>query len=197
MPAPLSNLLAAAENGDGSAAEELFAALYAELHRLARRELERGGGRAALGTTSLLHEAYLDISEREGVSFPDRARFMAYAARAMRGLIIDFVRARRAVKRGGELTIVSLEAEGDEPWSDLGHPAEAAELEELGAGLDALAEVDRALAEVVDLKFFCGLSLIEIAGLRGVSERTVQRQWEKARIYLRGHLASVGSGLAS
>jgi RNA polymerase sigma factor (TIGR02999 family) len=182
MSAPLSSLLASAELGDGAAADELFAALYAELHRLARRELGRSGGREALGTTSLLHEAYLGMARREGVSFPDRARFMAYAARAMRGLIVDFVRARRAVKRGGQFTIVSLADEEQEPWAD------AEELEQLSAALDELAGVDPGLAEVVDLKFFCGLTLAEIAALRGVSERTMQRQWEKARIYLHGLL---------
>jgi RNA polymerase sigma factor (TIGR02999 family) len=182
MQASLSSLLASAENGDGAAARELFTALYGELHRLARRELARGGGRVGLGTTSLLHEAYLDLAKREDVSFPDRARFMAYAARAMRGLVIDFVRARRAVKRGGELTFVSLTDEAEEPW------AETQELEKISDGLDALAALDPALAEVVDLRFFCGLTLAEIATLRSVSERTVQRQWEKARIYLHGYL---------
>ncbi|HVS15719.1 MAG TPA: ECF-type sigma factor [Thermoanaerobaculia bacterium] len=183
MPAPLSSLLASAESGDGAAADELFAALYAELHRLARRELARGGGQVVLGTTSLLHEVYLDMADREGPVFPDRARFMAYAARAMRGLIIDFVRARCAIKRGGELTILSLGDQHEEPWADVG------ELEKISEALDALAAVDAALAEVVDLKFFCGLTLVEIASLRGISERTVQRQWEKARLYLHGHLA--------
>jgi RNA polymerase sigma factor (TIGR02999 family) len=181
MQARLPTLLAAAENGDGAAADELFTALYDELHRLARRELARGDGRQELGTTSLVHEVYLDLANREGVSFPDRPRFMAYVARAMRGLVIDFARARRAVKRGGEVTFVPLQ---DEDAS----PVEARELEDLGEGLDQLAAVDPALAEVVDLNFFCGLTLAEIATIRGVSERTVKRQWEKARIYLHGYL---------
>ena len=184
MQARLASLLAAAENGDGAAAAELFTALYEELHRLARRELARGGGRGALGTTSLVHEAYLDLAHREHLSFPDRARFMAYVARAMRGLVIDFARARRAVKRGGEITFVPLQDDVEAPW------AEARELEAIGEGLDALAAIDPALAEVVDLKFFCGLTLSEIATLRSVSERTLQRQWEKARIYLHGYLRS-------
>jgi RNA polymerase sigma factor (TIGR02999 family) len=182
MPASLSSLLASAETGDGAAAEELFTSLYAELHRLARRELARGGGRVALGTTSLLHEAYLDLAKRDQLSFPDRARFMTYAARAMRGLVIDFVRARCAIKRGGEITFVALTDEVEMPW------AEARELETIAQGLDALAAIDPALAQVVDLRFFCGLTSTEIATLRGVSERTVQRQWEKARIYLHGYV---------
>src|SRR5262245_59919854 len=109
MQGRLPSLLAAAENGDGAAANELFTALYDELHRLARRELARGDGRHQSGTTSLVHEVYLDLADREGVSFPDRPRCMAFVARAMRGLVIDFARARRAVKRGGEITFVPLE----------------------------------------------------------------------------------------
>jgi RNA polymerase sigma factor (TIGR02999 family) len=98
----LSSLLASAEGGDRSALDALFATLYSELHRLARRQLSRGAGGMTLGTTTLLHEAYLDMAEREGGAFPDRGRFMAYAARVMRGLIIDYSRSRQAHKRGGQ-----------------------------------------------------------------------------------------------
>lgn len=174
----ISSLLAAAEAGDRPATEALFSALYSELHRLAKRELARCGPGMTLGATTLLHEAYLDISGRHGATFPDRARFMAYAARVMRGLIIDYVRSRRAQKRGGEFEITSIGLE----------IAEAApqdhELSRLSDALDELAAVDPSLAQVVDLKFFCGFSFADIAAMWGVSERTVQRQWEKARIYL-------------
>src|SRR5215475_2435848 len=91
------------------AAEPLFAALYNELHRLARRELSRRGGHITLGATTLLHEVYLDMSARAGTAFPDHARFLAYAARAMRGLIIDYARRRYSQKRGGEFELVSLQ----------------------------------------------------------------------------------------
>jgi len=97
----LSALIAAAEQGDRSATELLFSALYSELHRLARRELARQGVPISLSATTLLHEAYLEMAPRDGSSFPDRARFMGYAARVMRGLIIDFVRNSHAQKRGG------------------------------------------------------------------------------------------------
>src|SRR5438552_3604864 len=96
----LASTLAAAERGDVAATGELFAALYRELHRVARRQLHANASGLTLGATTLLHEAYLDLSQR-GLAFPDRARFFAYAARAMRGLIIDFVRERRALNRGG------------------------------------------------------------------------------------------------
>jgi RNA polymerase sigma factor (TIGR02999 family) len=171
-------LFAAAERGDPAAAEALFAALYAELHRMSRRELARQGGNVSLGATTLLHEAYIDISSREGLVFPDRARFMSYAARVMRGLIIDHVRGRHAQKRGGLFEITAL----DTTVAD--QVANEEELQRISDALDELLTVDAALAEVVDLKFFCGFSFAEIAAMRGVSERTVQRQWEKARIYL-------------
>jgi RNA polymerase sigma factor (TIGR02999 family) len=171
-------LITSAENGDIAAADELFAALYAELHRMAKRELARQGAPPSLSVTTLLHEAYIDISGRAGVSFPDRARFMGYAARVMRGLIIDHARSRAAVKRGGEFQLTSADGH------DVENPADPKELSDISDALDLLAKVEPDLAELVDLKFFCGFSFGEIAGLRKVSERTVHRQWEKARIYL-------------
>ena len=180
MDSTLQSLIASAEKGDRPATEALFAALYSELHRLARRELQRSGAEVTLSATTLLHEAYLDISGREGSMFPDRARFMGYAARVMRGLIIDYARNRQAVKRGGRFEITSLGTDIG-PSSDNGR-----ELERIGEALDELAAVDPELAQIVDLKFFCGFSFVEIAAMRGVSERTVQRGWEKARLYLHG-----------
>jgi RNA polymerase sigma factor (TIGR02999 family) len=172
----ISSLIDSAESGDRSAADALFAALYSELHGLAQRQLARSG--VTLGVTTLLHEAYLAMSGRERVVFPDQARFMGYAARVMRGLIIDYARHRQALKRGGGFEITSL---GDEAGD---RAAEAGALARIGEALDELGAVDAALAQVVDLKFFCGFSFAEIAAMRGVSERTVQRHWEKARIYL-------------
>jgi RNA polymerase sigma factor (TIGR02999 family) len=176
---PIGELIRTAQAGDGAAGDELFAALYRELHAVAERQLRRGGADLTLGTTTLLHEAYLNISAREGVRFADRAHFLAYAARAMRGLMIDYARRRRAKKRGGEFHITSSGADGA---SDGHAPAEP--LEELAAALDTLGAVDPLLAQLVDLHFFCGFSLVELAELRGVSERTVQRDWRKARLLL-------------
>jgi RNA polymerase sigma factor (TIGR02999 family) len=182
MGSPLSTLILSADRGDGQASEALFSALYRELRGLARRELARVGPGAALGVTSLLHEAYVDIAQREGVAFPDRARFLGYAARVMRGLVIDGLRRRQARKRGGGFEITSIDGKdiGDE-----GAAGDAEEMAQLGAALDELAAVEPAIAHVVDLKFFCGFTFAEIANLQGLSERTVQRQWDKARIYLR------------
>jgi len=179
MTTSVSILIGAAEQGDSLAAEQLFAILYSELHRMAKRELSRGGVPVTLGATTLLHQTYLDMAAKSGPSFPDQPRFMAYAARVMRGLIIDHARSRRAQKRGGQFHITSFPMDGAEE-----KPMDDGSLVRLGEALDALARIDPELAEVVDLKFFCGFSFNEIAAMRQLSERTVQRRWEKARIYL-------------
>jgi RNA polymerase sigma factor (TIGR02999 family) len=181
MQSTVSTLLASAEHGDAEAASALFTALYTDLRKLASYELSRRGGGLTLTATALLHEAYLDMSKR-GAVFVDRARFMAYASRVMRGLIIDYARNRRAQKRGGQFEMTTLETDS----GDCG--VNSVELTAMSDALDELASVDPSLAEVVDLKFFCGFSFSEIAGMRGVSERTVQRQWDKARIYLHAAL---------
>ena len=173
----ITTLLASAERGDRAAADAVFAAMYDELHRLARRELARGVG-VTLSATTLLHDAYLSISAKEGVAFPDRNRYMGYASRVMRGLIIDYARNRRAQKRGGHFQITSISTDVADPLSDAG------ELMRISDALDELATVDERLVRVVDLKFFCGFSFAEIGEMMHVSERTIQRDWEKARIFL-------------
>lgn len=181
----MSSLLGAAERGDRSAAEALFAALYSQLHRVAKRELARHPAWVSLSPTTLLHEAYIDMASRDGSSFPDQARFMCYAARVMRGLIIDHARNRRAQKRGGRFEITSLVTDFEEKPIDHRH------LVQISDALDELAKIEPGLAEIVDLKFFCGFSFAEIAGIRGLSQRTVQRNWEKARIYLHHSIAPI------
>ena len=131
-----------------------------------------------------MHEAWLQIRARDALSFEDPARFLAYAARAMRGLVIDRVRARHAQKRGGAFVITSLDTEHAE------QVANPEALQEIGDALDELAKLEPELAEVVDLKFFCGLTLADIASMKGVSERTMQRQWDKARMLLHRALAA-------
>src|SRR5215467_3792507 len=108
----------AVERGDPKAADALFSALYSELHRLAARELARQGIPLSLSPTTLLHQAYIEIAPRDGASFPDRARFMGYAARVMRGLIIDHVRRRQAQKRGSQFEITSSPTELEHAVSD-------------------------------------------------------------------------------
>ena len=184
---PIGRLIETARSGDPEAAGPLFAALYRELHAIAERELHRGGPALTLGTTTLLHETYLRIADREGIGFATRGQFLAYAARAMRSLTIDYVRRRQAKKRGGEFHITGS---GSEAVS-APEAAEGAEgLERLGAALDTLAEVEPRLAQLVDLHFFCGFAFGEVAELWGVSDRTVQRDWRRARLLLHDVLSS-------
>jgi RNA polymerase sigma factor (TIGR02999 family) len=154
----------------------LFSTLYSELHRLARRQLAGQFIPARFGATTLLHEAYLNMAK--GASFPDRARFMAYASRVMRGLIIDHARARKSAKKGGRYHITAVTLD------NLASPIDARELALINDALEELTTVEPELATLVDLKFFCGFSFAEIGAMQMISERTVQRKWEKARIYL-------------
>jgi RNA polymerase sigma factor (TIGR02999 family) len=163
--------------------QQLFVSLYEELRRLAQRKLRQGGAAHAMGATTLLHEVYLTVHARDGVVFPDNARFLAYASRAMRGLIIDCVRSRQALKRGAGFEITSLPTEIPEAV------AESAELQRLNDAVERLAAADARLAQVVDLKYFGGFSFAEIAAMWDMSERTVQRDWEKARIFLHKYLS--------
>jgi RNA polymerase sigma factor (TIGR02999 family) len=161
------------------AKERLFAGLYHELHRLAERALRRDGRLLPISATTLLHESYLSVSKAH---FADSQRFLAYAARTMRGLIIDATRRRRALKYGGAFVMTSLESgvESDREEST----AHEHELIRINDALEELASKDPELAELVQLRYFCGLSLEQIGVLRGVTKRTVQRQWEKARLLL-------------
>jgi RNA polymerase sigma factor (TIGR02999 family) len=172
-----SNMASPAQANEERIGDRYFSRLYDELHRVAVRELRRNAA-AALSPTTLLHETFLNVSQRESMEFADRPRFMAYAARAMRGLIIDHLRRGNAQKRGREFEITSLPEELQfDGKSDI-------ELERLKDALEALAGIDQRLAQCVDLKFFCGFSFRDIAQLWSVSERTVLRDWDKARILL-------------
>jgi len=155
-----------------------FAAMYTELRRLAHREAVRHGPQAPLRTTTLVHELYLDMAHRDGLDFADHGRFLAYAARAMRGLVIDRVRARGTFKRGGDLKFTALDTLSAE---ELQSPDD---LQEISDALDELATLAPDLSRVVDLRFFCGFTMHEISMQLGISERSVQRQWDKARALL-------------
>jgi len=176
----LDSLIRRADHADPGAVDALFALLYNELHRLAEANLRRAGSALTLSATTLLHEAYLNLTGRDDVAFPDRGRFLAYASRAMRGLVIDYARRRQAKKRGRLLEITLA---GDEPVSPEALRT-GQDLTRLGDALEELVALAPALAELVDLHFFCGFSFAEIAALRGVSDRTVQRDWRKARLLL-------------
>jgi len=163
---------------DNESRRQLFATLYEELRRIARRELRRHGPSVTIGANTLLHEVYLHLQGRRDLMFPDRARFFAYASRAMRGLIIDYARSRQTLKRGAAFEIITM------PPEIAAQAADSAQLERLNDAVERLAATESRLAQVVDLKYFGGFSFGDIAAMWGVSERTVQRDWEKARLFL-------------
>jgi RNA polymerase sigma factor (TIGR02999 family) len=179
--AAIADLMRRAAAGDGAAAEPLFAALYRELRSLAEHHLRRSSSDFTIGATTLVHEAYLQLAGNDARRFPDESRFMAYASRAMRGIIIDYARARQANKRGGQFEITHTGV--DRAVDPASEPAER--LEALSAAMEHLARLDPPLAELVDMHVFAGFDHAEIARLRGVSERTVQRDWKRARLLLK------------
>lgn len=165
---------------EAGVSEGLFVLLYAELRRMAQRELRRNAA-TTLSPTTLLHETFLNVSQRESTAFGTSGQFLCYASCAMRGLIVNYLRNRSAQKRGGEFVITSLPAELPHAPQDDG---DLPQVEALNEALQVLARIDVQLAECVDLKFFCGFTFEEIADMRNVSKRTVQRDWDKARILL-------------
>lgn len=151
-----------------------------DLLRTAEGQLPRGGSDLTLGTTTLLHETYLNVARREVLEFPSRGKFLAYAGRAMRGLMLDYARNRSTKKRGGEFRLTAVD--GDQVAAATADSVES--LERLASALEELGQANAGLAQLVDLHFFCGFSFEELAELRDVSVRTVHRDWRKARLIL-------------
>lgn len=174
----LTELLRRAQGGDAGAAEALFAATYEELRRMASARLRAAGRLTLLDTTSLVHEWYVRFARAKGLDLEDRSHFVRYAARAMRSVIVDHVRRRRAQRRGGgaeRLELAADEAAGREGEEEILRVHDA---------LEDLARLDARLAHVVELRYFAGLTEPEIGEALGVTERTVRRDWEKARLLL-------------
>jgi RNA polymerase sigma factor (TIGR02999 family) len=167
---------ASAGDAPPRSAVEWFELLYHELRRIARGELFRYQT-LTIGPSTVLHEAWLRVGERP-LEFATQAELIGYASRVMRSIVVDHLRERRALKRGGEFDHVTYET-----LADLRRLGDDDTLR-LGDALDDLARTDPSLCELVELKFFSGLTLAEIAALRGVSERTTQRDWDKARMLL-------------
>lgn len=176
--ADITELLDAARDGDRSALDRVLATLYQELHAMARRQLAGQHGHT-LDATALVHEAYLKLAARHTARFDDRAHFFAYAASAMRSVVVDYARQRLAQKRGGDLHRVTELPEEVEGGLRLDE-----EMLGLDAALTRLAAVDPRLAQVVELRYFAGLSELEIAALLKRSERSIRRDWQKARVFL-------------
>ncbi|TDK28931.1 ECF-type sigma factor [Luteimonas terrae] len=176
--AEITQWLDAARGGDRDALDRVLATLYQELHQMARRQLAGQHGQT-LDATALVHEAYLKLIGRHEAQFDDRAHFFAYAASAMRSVVVDYARQRLAQKRGGDLHRVTELPENIESGLKLDEDTLA-----LDIALTRLAAVDTKLAQVVELRYFAGLSELEIAALLDRSERSIRRDWQKARMYL-------------
>lgn len=190
--AELTELIVQARSGDKLAADRLFAAVYQDLHRLAARQLR--GDAAGMRTTSLVHEAYFKLAKPDSLAVNDRQHFFAVAARAMRQLAIDHARQRAAGKRGGGAPAIALE---DAREADMPALARDVDLLALDAALARLAQLDAHLVELVEMRFFGGLELEEIAQLCGCSERTLKRDWRKARAFLHSQLGEPGSAASA
>lgn len=180
----LTQLLAQAAQGERGAIEQVFAALYPDLHRIASARLHIQGGVAFLDTTALVHESFLRLVETAELVLADRKHFFTYAAKTMRNIIIDFARAQLAQHRGGGQGEMRL----DTTLAAELPAASGTTLIRINDALLALENVDPELAQVVEMRYFAGYGEDEIAALLGSSTRTVRRQWEKARAYLQASL---------
>jgi len=173
-----------ANAGDEAARERLFAVAYEDLRIQARARLRNGGRNTLLDTTALVHESFLRFLQAGKLSGTDRGHFFSYAAKVMRSVIVDFARQRLAQRRGGDLERVTLD-------TDLGErlPAEEGQVVQVHEALERLEQADPRLAKVVEMRYFAGMSEAEIGAALGVTERTVRRDWMRARLLLAAGLA--------
>ncbi len=174
----VTELLVAVKDGERGAFDRLLPAVYGELRRLARRQLGRERHGHTMLATDLVHEAYMKLVDQSNVEWQGRAHFFAVAARAMRQVLIDYARKHAAEKRGGDWMRTTL---GDRAFAAEYSPEQLLALDQ---ALDRLAELDERLPRVVEMRFFAGLKEQEIAEVLGTSERTIQRDWARARAWL-------------
>lgn len=175
----LTDLIHRARHGDGVAVDALFRSVYPELRAMARARLRRHQRNTLLDTTELVHESYMRFVQAGRLQLDDRVHFMGYAGKIMRSVIVDTVRERRAERRGGSQRPITLDSQIGAPGADAG-----AEILEVHQALDGLAEHDPRLVQVVELRYFAGMTDAQVAEALGVGERTVRRDWEKARLLL-------------
>ena len=172
-------LLDAARRGEAGAVDELFGLLYDDLRQLAHAKLRRSGSFTLLDTTALVHESYLRLFNAGSLEAGDKGHFMGYAARVMRSVVVDFVRRRMAERRGGDAVHVDLEV----GLAQLTDPRER-ELIQVHEALEELATIDERLVRVVEMRYFAGMTEVEVAEALDISLRSVSRDWEKARLFL-------------
>lgn len=175
---PITSLLARWSDGDAEAFPALMELAYDDLRAIAHRRLVAAGRRQTLATTELVHEAFIRLDDHGGGVWHNRARFYAFASRAMRHILVDRARARRAEKRGGEALVLPLEEASHmsvDPETDVLHVEEV---------LQKLATRHRRMASIIELRFFGGFSVEETAAVLETSVRTVEREWTRARAYL-------------
>jgi RNA polymerase sigma factor (TIGR02999 family) len=173
----LTDLIHQAQSGDSAALRRIFDATYGDLRALARARLSRGGRDHVLDTTSLVHESYLRFIEAGRLRIEDRQHFLRYSSHVMRSVIVDFVRENRAKRRGGDALHVTLNSQIDAGGGEL-------EIVRVNDALEELARHDARMAQVVEMRYFAGMTEPEIAEALGVTDRTVRRDWEKARLLL-------------
>jgi RNA polymerase sigma factor (TIGR02999 family) len=179
----ITQLIVRAQSGERPAIDALFEALYPELRRIAHARLARHQRDTLMDTTVLLHECYLKLLRAERLGATDRAHFIAYAATMMRSLIVDAARARHSERRGAGAVHLALDTELSEQLArELAEPAE--QILDVDRALTELAALDPRLAQVVEMRYFAGMSEADVAVTLGVSDRTVRRDWEKARLLL-------------
>lgn len=188
----ITEALAAARLGDRDAFNTVFSAVHGELRRLARAQRRRHSPDATLDTTALVHEAYLKLALPASLAVEDRGHFFALAARAMRQILVTSARKRHAQKRGGGHPPLVRPEDVGEATLSIASPFPLPELLAIHQSLERLEEMDPELARLVELRFFAGLSEEEVAELRGVSSRTVRRDWQAARAFLLRQLGNAG-----
>lgn len=181
----ITQLIERAAAGQAAAVDRLYELLYADLRRIAHARLRFGSGPTLLDTTALVHESYLRLVRLNQLQVKDRGHFLTYAARVMRSVVVDLVREARADRRGGGQALVTLNTGVSDAV-----PAGDEQILAVHEALQELAAIDERLARVVEMRFFVGLEMEEIAEALGVGKRTVERDWEKARSFLYAALKS-------
>jgi len=176
----ITQLLGLANQGDSASIDRLFGLLYADLRQIAHAKLRQGSRPVSLDTTALVHESYLRLIKLRQLRLQDRGHFLAYAARVMRSVIVDLVREAAAQRRGGSQVMVTLDTGVGASLPADGDP----DILSVHEALEELAAVDARLVRIVEMRYFVGLEMEEIAGALGVGKRTVERDWEKARSFL-------------